>query len=94
MANNNDYPNIIVCGVYETRNGHYNTLPIDAKAYDTIQRVLEQGGKFLIRKRSQESMDKAKNPNTTPTHYLEFVPAAEVERFSVAKMTGGTKYGL
>ncbi len=82
---NNASRNVIVAGLWKTRNGHYNTAPIDAKAYDTLQKCFEQGGKFLIRNRTPESIANAKNPETTPTAYLEFVPAEAVIEFNAAK---------
>lgn len=78
MSKDNGYKNVMIAGVWQTKNGHFNTKPLDAKAFDALQDVLEHGGKFLIRKRSEESMAKAANPETTPPYYLEFVPASEV----------------
>lgn len=75
--------NIIITGLWKTKNGHYQSMPVDAKPYDTLQKVLELGGKFIIRNRTEEAIRGAKDPSKTPVAYLEFVPAAEVEAFKV-----------
>lgn len=83
MANNNsEYKNVIVAGVWATKNGHFSTMPLDEKALKTLADNAETGGKFLIRKRSEASIAKAQNPETTPQYYLEFVPAEEVKKFT------------
>lgn len=79
--------NIIVAGLWQTRNGHYHSMPVDTKGYDALQAVFEQGGKFLIRKRTAESIQNSRNPETAPVAYLEFVPKAGVEEFAVQKAT-------
>lgn len=80
-----EYKNIVIAGVWQTKNGHFNTMALDAKAFDKITGALETGGKFLIRKRSEESISKSANPDTTPPYYLEFVPASEVKAFEASK---------
>lgn len=83
--NNKEYKNVVITGVWETRNGHFNTMPLDAKAMEALTRAAEMGGKFLIRKRSQESMAKAKNPDKAAPFYLEFVPASEVQAYQASR---------
>ncbi len=82
MSNKSEYKNVLIAGVWENQNGHLTTMPLDAKGLDALHNALEQGGKFLIRKRSQEQRSKAKNPETTPHYFLEFVPKEEVEAYS------------
>jgi hypothetical protein len=84
-----DYKNIVIAGVWETKNGHLNTMPIDAKTFDKLSSVAEIGGKFLIRRRSDASIAGAANPETTPKYYLEFVPASEVKAFSASNKPQG-----
>lgn len=92
MSNNSEYKNVLITGVWETKNGHFNTMPIDSKSYDSLTRAFEQGGKFLIRRRTQESLSKAKNPDKTPPYYLEFVPASVVQEYEdKQKDVKGTK---
>lgn len=74
--------NVIVAGLWQSRNGHYHTLPIDAKGYDTLQKVFEHGGKFLIRKRTAEAIKNSKDPMKAPVAYLEFVPKEAVDAFN------------
>ncbi len=76
---------IIVAGLWKTSNGHYNSMPVDAKAYDALVAAFEQGGKFLIRNRTEAAIQGSKNPDTTPVAYLEFVPAQSVAEFKAAQ---------
>lgn len=76
-----EYKNILISGVWETKNGHFHTKPLDARGFDALSSVLEQGGKFLIRRRSERSIAEAKDPERTPPFYLEFVPASEVKEY-------------
>ncbi len=89
MSERSDYPNIVVAGVWPTKNGHFNTAAIDTQAFEKLSQYAEVGGKFLIRKRSEASMSKSRNPEQAPPYYLEFVPAAEVEKFKANKPQRG-----
>lgn len=91
QSNNTDYKNVMVTGIWETKNGHFSSMPIDAKAYDTLTRALEQGGKFFIRKRSEESLAKSKNPEKAPKFYLEFMPSSVVKDFEASRDHRGSK---
>lgn len=90
--NDNKNKNVIVAGLWQSRNGHYHTLPVDAKAFDTLQKVLEHGGKFLIRKRTAEAIQNSRDPAKAPVAYLEFVPKEAVEEFkaSMEKRSSGS----
>lgn len=77
-----EYKNIIVAGMWKTRNGHFNSVPIDAKNYDTIMKNLELGCKLILRMRTEESIARSQNPEKTPVAYLEIVPKSEAEAFA------------
>lgn len=82
---NKEYKNVVVTGVWPTKNGHFNTMPLDAKSSETLTKAFEMGGKFLIRKRSEESMAKSPNPDKAPPYYLEFVPKSVVDEYNAQK---------
>lgn len=76
--------NIIVAGLWKTRNGHFNTMTLDNRAIEALS-AAEVGGKFVIRLRTEEAISKAKNPETTPVAYLEFVTKEGVKEFEQSK---------
>lgn len=94
MANNNEYKNVLVAGVWPTKNGNYSTMALDAKAFDTLSRAAEMGGKILIRKRSEQSMAQSKNPDATPPYFLEIIPASEVKKFEESRANKNTNQYL
>lgn len=81
MQSNDKNKNIVVAGLWKTRNGHYNSLPVDEKSFDTLKGVFSKGGKFLVRNRTAEAIANSRNPETAPVAYLEFVPKEAVEEF-------------
>lgn len=83
---NNAAKNVVVAGMWQSRNGHYHSLPVDAKGYDILQACFEQGGKFLIRKRTAEAIQNSRDPSKAPVAYLEFVPKAQVEEFNAKQV--------
>lgn len=88
-----EYPNKIVAGAWATRNGSINTMPLDERAVEALKNA-HVGGKILVRKRSEQSIADAKNPETTPQYYIEFVPADEVVAFQEAKVKRNQGRGL
>ncbi len=87
MSEKQENRTIIVAGLWETRNGHFQSMPVDAKGYDILTRVFENGGKFLIRRRTEEAISRSANPQNAPVAYLEFVPKDAVEAFKAQKFT-------
>lgn len=87
MSEDKKYNNVIITGIWPTRNGHFNTMALDARAFDKLTQVAEIGGKLLIRKRTEESISKAKNPETAAPYYLEFVPKSEVDAYKESRKT-------
>lgn len=82
MQNNDQkYPNITITGLWETKGGHLRSAALDAKAVEALTAALELGGKIFIRQRSEASIASSKNPEKSPTYYLEFVPKAEVDAY-------------
>lgn len=79
-----EYPNIVIAGVWPTKGGHFNTLPIDARTVEALQNV-GPGGKFFIRKRSEKSVAESRNPSSAPLYYLEYVPKSAVDEYNASK---------
>lgn len=92
--NKDKYPNVVVTGVWDTKNGHFNTMPLDQRAIDVLREIMEIGGKILVRKRSRESIAGAKDPTRTPPYYLEFVPATAVKDFEANRGKNKEPSGL
>lgn len=87
-----EYKNIIVTGATTTKNGeHLTTRNFDevvAGHFESIaaeiRREVAAGrspGKFLIRKRSPNSLATGRSK---ATHFIEYVPAAEVQAYEAA----------
>lgn len=89
-----EYKNITITGVWSTKNGHFSSMPLDARAFDLLTRSLEQGGRLFIRKRSEASMSKSKDPSKSPPYYLEFMPAEVVAEFEATRERSSSKHGL
>jgi hypothetical protein len=68
--------NEILVSLWKTRNGHYKTMPVDAKGIEKLQAV-KPGDTLIIRNRTPEAIASSKNPETTPTAYLERVPSED-----------------
>jgi hypothetical protein len=88
--------NITICALWKTSNGHYSSVELDVAttpgyedaASKAVQKALEKGikgGKFLIRMRTQSTINKSNDPTKAPTAYLEFVPEEEVAAFKANK---------
>jgi hypothetical protein len=82
--------NVTVIALWETKTNKETTMsmPIDAQAFDRIQDAIskvELGGKFIVKRIKEESRQKFKNPDKAPTHFLEYISAADVEAFEAAR---------
>lgn len=84
MSEEKKYTNVILTGLYETKGGHFKSLPLDAKSFDKFQEVLQMGGQLFIRRRTEEARSNAKNPDTTPHAFLEFTAAEDVKAYQEA----------
>lgn len=76
--------NVVLCGFWLTRNGHLASMPLDSYFRKMVSEA-KDGGKLLVRARTQESISKSKNPDKAPTHYLEFVSPESVLAFNASK---------
>lgn len=73
-----EYDGKIIGGLWKTHKGHLRSLPADGKTAAAIAAHFEEGGEFLIRNRTAESINGAKDPTKAPVAYLEFIPAKVV----------------
>ncbi len=86
--------NVIVAGLWLSRNGHYQSMPVDDKGHTALTACLEKGGKFLIRKRTAEAIQNSKDPSRAPVAYLEFVPKESVDEFNAKRVRDNGSQGL
>lgn len=76
-------------GLYTSKAG--NSLisqKVDPLSYDRAQKAwdkVEIGGKFIVRKLSDESRAKFRNPETAPDYFLEFMSADSVRDFEASR---------
>lgn len=92
MSNKGEYKNKIVTGVSPTAGGHFATQPFDGKVVEAFRAMADEAereinagrsaGKFLIRKRTEDSMTKGRSK---APYWLEFVPASEVQAYEATR---------
>lgn len=76
--------NTTLIALWETKNGNAMSMKIDDRSFDQLQdafQKVEMGGKIIIKKLKDETREKFKNPETAPTHFLEYISAADVEAY-------------
>lgn len=82
--NKSDYKNVLLAGAWESH-GKMHSMPLSAEDVKKITATVEEGGRFFIRKRTAESIAKARNPERTPPYFIEFIPAAEVQAYAASR---------
>lgn len=86
-SDNRGNGNIVLAGLWKTRNGHYASMTYDERNVETALANIHKGGKIIVRLRTPEAMERSNNPNA-PVAYLEFVPKEKVEEFKNSRPEG------
>lgn len=85
MAKDNSKYNKTVIAMWENRNGNVLSMSIDAKGYDKLKEVfdgVEVGGRFILKRLSEESRGKFKDPEKAPHFFLEYMTKESVQEFT------------
>ena len=77
--------NVILAGMWKTRNGHFHTMSLDKNNLEKILANVAEGGRLLLRLRTEESIARAQNPEKAPVAYLEFITKEQDEQFKSRK---------
>ena len=76
--------NKTLSALWETKSGNALSMAIDARSYDQIRAALESveiGGKLILKKLSDDTRGKFKNPETAPHYFLEYISKDSVAEF-------------
>jgi len=79
-----EYKNEILINMWTTKKGHFKSMPLDAKAIEALAKAA-QGDGLLLRIRTEESIQSAKNPETAPRAFLELVPKETMDEYKKEK---------
>lgn len=103
MSEKGDYKNKVVTGVSPTQGGHFSTMPFDARVVEAFRTMADESakeikagksaGKFLIRKRTEDSLNNPTNRSKAP-YFLEYVPASEVQAYEAKQSFKESGSGL
>lgn len=76
--------NTTVTALWGTKTGNQMSMKIDAKAFDQIRAALEEveiGGRLMVKKVSEETRQKFRNPDNAPEYFLEYMSKQQVEEW-------------